>query len=265
MQSLVKDGWQGVISADFTFENVRQAARELAAGLKPHASLVIGYDTRFLAEKFAAEIVKVLTTAGFGCYLADRDVPLPVLAWEVLDRGAVAGVMVTGGSRPADHCGLKFITGPGSGAKVQGIEHFEPRERYLKYVETSLDTDAIREARLKIVVDPLYGTGRGYLDRLLQLVGCEVEEIHNYRDVLFGGEAPAPGEAHLHELKVKMAEKKTDLGFALSGAADDFAVIDASGRYLPSSHFSRLGTGDALLDCAKIVELTALKRLKADA
>jgi phosphomannomutase len=260
-----KDGWQGVISADFTFENVRQAARQLAAGLKPNASLVIGYDTRFLADKFASEIVKVLTTAGFGCYLAEREVPLPVLAWEVADRGAAGGVMVTGGTLPADHCGLKFITGPGSGATVQGIEHFEPRERYLKYLEVSLDTEAIRKARLKIVVDPLYGAGRGYLDLLLQRTGCSVEEIHEGRDVLFGGRIPAPTEDNLEELKSKLKENRAGLGLALSGAADDFAVIEASGRYLPSSHFTKLGTNDAIFACAKVVEIAALKGLKAAA
>ena len=260
MISLGQDGWQGIISADFTFENVRKAARELAAGLKPRATLVIGYDTRFLAEKFAAEIVKVLTAGCFGCYLAEREVPLPVLTWEVADRGAAGGVMVTGGSQPADHCGLKFIAGPGSGAEVRGIEHFEPRERYLKYIEASLDTEAIGRAKLKIVVDPLYGAGRGYLDLLLQRLGCQVEEIHEGRDVLFGGRIPAPTEENLTKLKDKVRENRAGLGLALSGAAGDFAVIDAAGRYFPASHFTGLGTDDAI--CARIVELAALKGLK---
>jgi phosphomannomutase len=263
MLSAGKDGWTAKISAEFTFDNVRAAAQEIAGALKQNEALVIGYDARFLADKFAGEIVKVMTAAGRGCYLPERDLPWPVVVWEVGDRGAAGGVMVTGGSLAADLCGVKFIKGRGTGSNKQGLEHFEPRERYLKYLESLVDAAAIKKARFKIVVDPMFGSGRGYLDRLLQQLGCEVEEIRNYRDVLFGGSAPDPAEANLAALKTKLAEKKADLGFALNGDAGDFALINDRGRYFPSGHFTGLKASGAILACLRIVELAARKGLKA--
>ncbi|MDD5594407.1 MAG: hypothetical protein PHG97_06690 [Candidatus Margulisbacteria bacterium] len=258
MITLGKDGWTAKISEEFTFDNVRAAAQEIAGTLKPNDALVIGYDSRFLAEKFADEVVKVMAAAGIGCYLPERDIPLPVVIWEVGDRGAAGGVMISGGSLTSDFCGVKFIKGQGAGGKKQGIEHFEPRERYLKYLEGSVDVNAIKKAKLKVVVDPMYGSGRGYLDRLLQQMGCEVEEINNYRDVLFGGVAPEPAEKNLAELKSQVAASKNALGFALSGEATDFAVIGGSGQYYPAANFAKfIKPLDGILACLLIVEKIA--------
>lgn len=113
-------GWMAKISEDFTFENVRKAAQDVAQRLKPNDSLVIGYDSRFLAEKFADEVVKVMEAAGIGCYLVEHDTPTPVVAWEVRDKGAAGGVMVTAGSMSADFCGIRFIKGQGSGEGESG-------------------------------------------------------------------------------------------------------------------------------------------------
>lgn len=221
----------GKISEDFTFENVRKAAQEVAKRLKPNDSLVIGYDSRFLAEKFADEAVKVMEAAGIGCYLVEHDTPTPVVAWEVGDKGAAGAVMVTAGSMSADFCGMKFIKGQGSGGGGQGIERFEPRERYIKYITQVADWSRIRQSKPKIVVDPMYGSGRGYLDKVLQELGCQVEEIHDHRDVLFGGKNPDPVEENLGELKAKMTEVKADVGIALNGDVTSFAVIGKDGKY----------------------------------
>jgi phosphomannomutase len=54
------DGWRAVIAREFTFANVERVAqayadfltREAGPGTKPF--VVIGFDRRFLSEKFAA-------------------------------------------------------------------------------------------------------------------------------------------------------------------------------------------------------------------
>jgi phosphomannomutase len=251
-----KDGWTAKISEEFTFGNVRAAAREIAGSLKPNDSLVIGYDSRFLAEKFATEIVKVMTTAKIGCYLPERDMPLPVAVWEVGDRGAAGGVMVTGGGLAADFCGVSFIKGQVTVGKEPGIERFDPRERYFRYAEASVDAEAIKRAGLKIVVDPMFGSVRGYFDVLLQRLGCRVDEINNYRDVLFGGLAPDPKEENLAGLKAAMDGQKADLGLAFNGDGSAFAVIDGQGQYKYHGE-----AGDALLNCLRLVELSAKKKI----
>lgn len=269
-----QDGWSAVISDEFTFDNVRQAAAAAAACLidkgwagKP---LIVGYDARFLSEKFAEAAVKEFKAAGLSILLTERDAPLPVLAWAVKDRDAAGAFVISGGVKPHQFSGIKllpfslevndYLSGGKSAhvkkaAKSQ-IERFEPRERYFKFAEASIDYEAIKKAGLKVVVDPMCGSVRGYFDPLLQRLGCQVEEIHNYRDVLFGGLAPDPREENLAELKNRMSETKTDLGFAFSGDGAAFAIIDAPGNYKYHGE-----TKDALVECLQLLEMTAQEKL----
>ena len=52
------DGWRGIIAEDFTFDNVRACAQGVANYLTDSGlaakGLLIGYDTRFASEHFAA-------------------------------------------------------------------------------------------------------------------------------------------------------------------------------------------------------------------
>jgi len=52
------DGWRAVIAEDFTFANVEKAAYAIGLYLKSAypadvRTVLLGYDTRFLAQKFA--------------------------------------------------------------------------------------------------------------------------------------------------------------------------------------------------------------------
>ena len=59
------DGWRGVIAETFTFENLRLASQAVADywrdTTEPDTDLavVIGFDTRFLSDRFAAEVARV--------------------------------------------------------------------------------------------------------------------------------------------------------------------------------------------------------------
>jgi len=252
------DGWRAIISDEFTFANVRRVAKAVAFYLINHGfskkPVIIGYDARFLADKFAEEVTKVLEEAGIDCYLVERDTPTPVIAWEVKDKKAAGAVMITASHNPAQYCGIKFIpdyAGPANetitselemnsnkdidlpGASKKGkVERFEPRERYIKYIEGFVDPALIRNAKLKVVYDPMHGSGRGYLDRILQNYGCRTEAVHGNRDVLFGGKNPEPAEVNLIELKQKVVELSAQVGLANDGDADRFGVVDEKGNYL---------------------------------
>ena len=56
------DGWRAIISEEFTFDNVRKVAAVVASYVNAHGltkkGVVIGYDTRFLADRFAEETVE---------------------------------------------------------------------------------------------------------------------------------------------------------------------------------------------------------------
>jgi phosphomannomutase len=252
------DGWRAIISDEFTFANVNKVAKAIALYLISHnyakKPLVIGYDPRFLADKFAEEVTKVMEEAGINCYLVERDTPTPVVAWEVKDKKAAGAVMLTASHNPAEYCGIKFIpdyAGPARQeitdeiqensnkdvtlprAKKKGeVERFDPQKRYLKYIGSFVDTSLIKRAKLKVVYDSMYGAGRGYADKILQDLGCKVEAIHGERDVLFGGGMPEPTDEHLGELKKRVVELKANAGLANDGDADRFGVVDEKGIFL---------------------------------
>ncbi len=254
------DGWRAVISDEFTFANVRIVAQAIAQYVNNHGlakkGIIIGYDTRFLTEHYAEEIVKVLHGNGISCYMTDRDTPIPVVAFSVKDRSAGGAIMITASHNPPQYCGMKFIpdyAGPAfagitdeiekyvkNSGKIESkvtlkIERFNPINRYAKHLREIIDFDLIKKAGLKVAYDPLWGTGRDYLDRILQESGCSVFMIHGYRDVLFGGITPDPVGDHLKELRELVLREGCGAGLATDPDADRFGVVDEKGNCLTAN------------------------------
>jgi alpha-D-glucose phosphate-specific phosphoglucomutase len=266
MIKFVTDGWRAIISDEFTFANVNKVAKSIALYLVNHKlnkkPIIIGYDPRFLADKFAEEVARVMEEAGISVYLTERDTPTPVVAWEVRDKKAAGAVMLTASHNPAQYCGIKFIpdyAGPADEAitseiqensnkdlvlpkagKMGKVERFEPRERYIKYIQSFVDPALIRQAKLTVVYDSMHGAGRGYLDKILQKFGCEVEAIHSERDVLFGGKSAEPSDENLGELKKKVLELSAEVGLANDGDADRFGVVDEKGNFMNANQILAL-------------------------
>ncbi len=259
-------GWRGVIADDFTFSRVRVVTQAIAdhlaaQGLKDKG-IIVGYDTRFLSERFAEEAVKVLAANGVHCYLSNRDVPTPAVAFEIIRRKAAGGINFTASHNPPQYNGLKFSpawggpalpeetkdietranafleknsvpTMPLAEAKQKGmVEDADFRKAYFDDLKKKIDFEPIKKAKLKIAVDLLYGTGRDYLDCALKDAGCAVTTVHGYRDALFGGHAPEPSEANLAELSAVLKKGKFDIGLAVDGDADRFGVMDPDGTYI---------------------------------
>jgi alpha-D-glucose phosphate-specific phosphoglucomutase len=259
-------GWRGVIADDFTVARVRAVTQAIAdhlaaQGLKDKG-VIVGYDTRFLSERFAAEAVTVLAANGIHAWLSNRDVPTPVISFEIIRRKAAGGINFTASHNPPQYNGLKFSPAWGGPALPETTKDIEARanvladknaipvlsldeardkglveevdlsKTYLDDLRKKIDFDLIRKSRLKVAVDLLYGTGRGYLDSLLRDAGCPVTVIHSNRDVLFGGRSPEPSEENLVELSSIMRKGRFDIGLAVDGDADRFGFLDADGTYI---------------------------------
>jgi phosphoglucomutase len=259
-------GWRGVIADDFTFSSVRAVTQAIAdhitaQGLKDKG-VVVGYDTRFLSERFAAEAVKVLAANGIRSFLSNRDVPTPAVAFDIIRRRAAGGINFTASHNPPEYNGLKFSSAwggpalpettkdietranaliekntisimPLTEAKQKGlVEDADLRKAYLDDLRKKVDFEPIKKTRLKIAVDLLYGTGRDYLDSVLRDSGCVVTVVHGHRDAFFGGRSPEPSEENLADLSAVMKKGRFDIGLGVDGDADRFGVMDADGTYI---------------------------------
>jgi phosphoglucomutase len=115
------------------------------------------------------------------------------------------------------------------------IQHIDIRSPYLDYIASIVRLNVIKHARLKIIVDNLYGTSRDYLDRLLSDYGIEITAIHNYSDSYFGGVIPSCNKSNLRELARLVVSKGTDIGLATDIDSDRFGIIDCRGRFIDAN------------------------------
>ncbi|HZF39247.1 MAG TPA: phosphoglucomutase/phosphomannomutase family protein [Blastocatellia bacterium] len=262
-------GWRAIIAEEFTLANVRLVTSAIASVLQDETaggSVIIGYDTRFLSERFAAECGAEFAELGFESYLTTRDTPTPTLSHAIRTKGARGGINFTASHNPPQYNGMKFSTADGAPALPEVTKKIEeriaefqsgragkperkvsaeaftldPREDYLNDLGARVDFAKIASAGLKIGYDPLWGTGRGYLDEVLRRHECEVSAVHDYRDVLFGGHSPEPSEKNLSELRGLVLDKGLALGVSTDGDADRFGFIDRDGSFVSANYILAL-------------------------
>ena len=251
-------GWRSIIAEDFTFENVRLVTEAICSYLKTRDSeagqkLVVGHDSRFMGEKFAGVAADIAAKKGFRVLLCTGPTPTPTISYAIRSQGAAGGMNFTASHNPPEYQGIKFSTADGAPAMpevTKQIEHriankmsahdtaggevrdHDPASAYLDDLKTKIRFDVIAKARGRYAYDAIYGTGRGYLDKILRDHGLEVETLHDWRDVTFGGKSPEPGEDHLDELETAVTSKKFTLGLATDGDGDRFGVIDSNGEFI---------------------------------
>ncbi|MCD4750419.1 MAG: hypothetical protein K8R59_13695 [Thermoanaerobaculales bacterium] len=262
-------GWRGVVGKEVTFRKVRIVTQALLDTLRSQGPIsgpiMIGYDTRMLSEKFADTAAQLVSSNGIPAVVTARDVPSPVLASVVRDRGAAAGLMFTGSHNAPEYNGLKIYTPNGSLATssltdpieeryasldaewadiflpdTELISEHDSKPAYLEGLQKLIDWEAIRKSRLSVVVDPLFGSAREYLDHILLENGIETTVIHNSRDPFFGGYAPNCSSENLTRLRDVMRRQTADLGLATDGDGDRFGILDQGARLCGSSQLIAL-------------------------
>jgi phosphoglucomutase len=255
-------GWRAIIADEFTFAGVRRVTEAICTHFEEdkgnQGPMIVGHDTRFLGERFAAECADVISTHGFRSLLCTQPIPTPTLSHAIRTQNAVCGINFTASHNPPEYNGMKLSTRDGAPAlpeitkrvealisenaapKSNGsapptrgaIEPHLPRLAYLADLQDKVRFDVIAKAGGRYAYDPLWGTGRGYLDEALRAHGLEVETIHDWRDVLFGGRSPEPEASHLEELREVVLAKGCTLGLSTDGDGDRFGVIDSDGTFI---------------------------------
>jgi phosphomannomutase len=271
------DGWRAVISDSFTFFNLRLVTQAIAdaleADLGPSPAeagtgsarheIVVGFDTRFLSDRYAVDVARVMAANGFKVHLAQADGPTPAISYAVKHLRAVGGVMITASHNPPRYNGVKLKSAEGASApreqarrvevylndneqrgrgpnqmeyeqaREQGlIERFNPMPAYYDHLRTLIDFDAIADNPQHIVVDAMFGSGRGAIRGILQGTGCEVYEIRGEMNPGFGGVHPEPIARYLGPLASAISSGKGTLGLATDGDADRIGAMDERGNFV---------------------------------
>lgn len=267
-------GWRGILCEDFTFANVKTVTQAIADHLQAAGEagkgVVIGRDTRFMGGRFAEEAAAVLAGAGIKAFLCDRDVPTPVISFEILRRGAAGGINFTASHNPPEYNGIKFSPAWGGPALpettrdieqranqmlgevcyrelpleqslAQGlVEIIDPRPAYLADLEQKIDFDVLSRIG-KVGLNPLYGTARGYLDQPLKQRAIPYAIINDHLDPYFGGQPPEPSESHIPDfISLVKNDPAIRLGLATDGDADRFGILDADGSYIEPNYIIAL-------------------------
>ncbi len=261
------DGWRAIIAEEFTFDNVRACAQGVAGYLRDtglaERGLLIGYDTRFASEEFAAAAAEVVAGNGIRVLLSDRACPTPVVSYSIIHRQAAGAIVITASHNPPQWNGFKYKPDYAGSASPEVIAELERRiaeaqrsgevrrtglERaqaqgmvtrvdavtpYLEHIGRLVDLEALRRAPLKIAVDSMYGAGAGLFARLLQGGRAAVTELHGERNPAFPGIAqPEPIASNLGALSQAVTASGADAGLATDGDADRLGLVDERGRFV---------------------------------
>jgi phosphomannomutase len=287
------DGWRGVISDDFTHENVRTVAYAIARYVvraeDPGRGVLVGYDNRFGSERFARTAAEALTLAGIPVHLAEQSCPTPAISLLVRLRGAAGGIVITASHNPAKWNGMKYKASYGSSAlpsivaqieqELATVQHdgvpplpprpalihsLDTRTPYLEALDKLVDWSRLKAAGFRFLIDPMHGSGAGLLKALFDRHGISCEEIRGTRDPLFGGVNPEPIEPHIEPMRAAMRAGQFHAGFAMDGDADRIGAMDADGTFVtPHQIFAILlwhlaGTRNIPGEIAKTFSVTKL-------
>jgi phosphomannomutase len=248
------DGWRGIIADDFTYENVRVAARAIAHYVlkqeDPKRGVCIGWDTRFGSRAFAGVVAEVLASAGIPVLLASEITPTPALSYAVRERKAAGGVMITSSHNPAQWNGVKYKASyGGSGTpsimtsiesclneplpdapKKARIEELNFNPEYVTALARFVDLDAIKASGYKFLIDCMYGCGRGVIASIFTRREIPFVEIRSELNPLFPEINPEPILPHIKAAQEAVVAEKCDAGLITDGDADRIGAVDEHGN-----------------------------------
>jgi alpha-D-glucose phosphate-specific phosphoglucomutase len=270
------DGWRAVISDTFTFANLRLVAQAIADYVLEEASddqteVVIGFDTRFLSDRYATEVARVLAGNGIVAHLTRADAPTPAISYTVVHKKAAAGVMITASHNAPRYNGLKLKAAFGGAALPEQSERieaylarnqkiargpnvmdyqaaldqglirlFDPAWAYYEHLSQMVDLDVISASELRVVTDAMYGSARKCIADVLARTRCRVYEIRGEMNPGFGGIHPEPVAHYLSALGAAIQTHHADLGLATDGDGDRIGAMDAQGNFVDPHHIFAL-------------------------
>ncbi len=261
------DGWRAVIAEDFTFANVARVAQATADVWKSEIGnskseifrrepkVVVGYDRRFLSDRFAQITAEVFVGNDFQVILTPEPTPTPSVSFAVKNLQAVGGVMITASHNPPIFNGFKLKShfGGSSSAEVcAAVESFldrnpppfknnkskleiavqDVRPAHFAAIKQLVDFKLIAKAKLRVAHDALFGVGAGVFETLLAKTNCTVTTLNGAHDILFGGISPEPLPKNYALGGAQLRNNPHDICLVTDGDADRIGAMDGRGEPL---------------------------------
>ena len=244
-------GLRGVIGAGTNRMNVytvAQATQGLANYLNEEfeePSVAIGYDSRIKSQLFAETAAGVLAANGIKVYIYPELMPTPMISYAVMRLHCSSGIVITASHNPASYNGIKLIIREGRDAPVELTEKLEniiantdsndidyidfdicvekglvkyltqPFNSFVDNILSKLDIDKIRNRDLRVLFNPMHGSGTHPLMTILYTARCTVDLIDSEKDAYFGGHDPAPSGKSMSDFSRHVIDGKYDLGMAV--------------------------------------------------
>lgn len=246
--------------------------------------LFLGFDTHALSAPAFASALEVLAANDVHVMIADQDeyTPTPAISHAILvhNRGRrdslADGIVITPSHNPPDSGGFKYNPPDGGPAdtkitawiegeanrllkaQLQGVKRttlakalraatthrYDYLNTYVADLATVIDMDAIRDAKIRMGVDPLGGAGVHYwpaiADRYrldLQVVNQDVDPRFAFMSVDWDGKIRMdPSSAHAMHGLIDLKDR-FDIAFACDTDHDRHGIVTRSAGLLPPNHY----------------------------
>ena len=169
--------------------------------------------------------------------------------------GAAGGIQISASHNPIEYNGMKLFSAEGRvvpnnlgqrvleryrNDKTIWVSHDKLGTRvvckntisgHLSSVVRTVDCDAIRRCKFKVLLDANHGAGALLGERLLDDFDCEVTVLGGSPTGRFE-HLPEPTAENLQPISEKVRQLGVDIAFCQDPDADRLALIDADGRYI---------------------------------
>ncbi len=259
------DGWRAIIAEDFTFANVARVAQATADYWQSETKnpkseifnhklkVIIGYDRRFLSDRFAQITAEVFAGNNFEAVLTPEPTPTPCISFAVKNLGAVGGVMITASHNPPIFNGFKLKShfgGSSDEATCKAVEKLldknplqlktknlklktaDIRPAHFAAIKKLVDFKLIAKSKLRVAHDALFGVGAGVFKTLLAKTNCKVTTLNGAHDILFGGICPEPLPKNYALGGAQLKKNPHDICLVTDGDADRIGAMDGRGNPL---------------------------------
>jgi phosphomannomutase/phosphoglucomutase len=248
------NGIRGVVGQEMTVDLALRMGKSIGSVFAP-GPVAVGRDTRTSGPMLRDAVVAGLLATGHD--VVDAGVlPTPGLQYFVHTGTFSGGVIVTASHNPAEFNGIKVVDPRGmelSRPEEERIEaaYFQGSFRladwkgvghvrvdgtavgtYLDGIGSKVDSEAIRDAGLRVVVDCGSGASCGTSPALLARLGCEVISLNGHPDGTFPGRPPEPVRENLGALLREVRASNAHLGVAHDGDADRAIFVDERGEFV---------------------------------